>query len=70
MKKLQEEGQEVFDKKELFRGCMEFCLERKKYMQGQEKKLGISADFDRDIFTLDSQVSNLVQDTFIRMYKA
>jgi len=38
-------------------------------MRSQEKRIGISADWDREKFTLDPTISKEVIDTFIKMYK-
>jgi valyl-tRNA synthetase len=38
------------------------------YMREQEKKIGISADWSREKFTLDPKISDVVLETFIKMY--
>ena len=38
-------------------------------IEEEEKRIGLSADFDRDLYTLDSRAVNHVLETFIQMYK-
>ncbi len=60
----QQLGREKF-----FREVYAFCRKMSGYMRKQEKKIGISADWSREKFTLDPKVSKVVLKTFIRMYK-
>ena len=50
--------QEVYD----------FCIDRSQYMRNQEKKLGLSADWSREKFTLNPDIVNTVLETFVKMY--
>ncbi|MDD2758411.1 MAG: valine--tRNA ligase [Patescibacteria group bacterium] len=45
-----------------------FCKDRAQYMRGQEKKIGLSADWEREKFTMDPELVNVVLDTFVKMY--
>ncbi|MFA5127430.1 MAG: valine--tRNA ligase [Patescibacteria group bacterium] len=45
-----------------------FCKDRAQYMRGQEKKIGLSADWFREKFTMDPELVNIVLDTFVKMY--
>jgi valyl-tRNA synthetase len=71
-KKLKEEqglnrydlGQEKF-----FKECFLFCTKHADYMRSQEKRIGISADWSREKFTLDPQVSNIALETFVQMHR-
>ena len=54
--------------KELYRQCFDFCIDRANYMRAQEKRLGISADWSRELFTLDPALSRIVFETFKRMW--
>ena len=45
-----------------------FCIDRAKYMRGQEKKIGLSADWNREKFTLDPKIVKQVLETFVKMY--
>jgi len=51
--------QEVYD----------FCLDRAQYMRNQEKKLGLSADWSREKFTLDPEILRIVLETFVKMHR-
>ncbi len=59
----QEIGREEFYKK-----TYEFCLDRANYMRNQEKKIGISADWSREKFTLDPDVLKNALETFVKMH--
>jgi len=45
-----------------------FCIDRADYMRKQEKKIGLSADWSREKFTMDQAIVNNVLDTFVKMY--
>jgi valyl-tRNA synthetase len=70
-RKLRDEGVEIekMPRNEFFKSCYDFCIDRSSYMRGQEKEIGTSADFNREIFTLEPGVSDIVFDTFFRMWK-
>ena len=70
-RKLREEGValEKMPREDFWQRCYEFCTDRAGYMRSQEKMLGTSADFDREIFTLDPRVSEVVYETFFRMWR-
>ncbi|MEI7621386.1 MAG: valine--tRNA ligase [Candidatus Moraniibacteriota bacterium] len=59
----QELGREKFYEK-----TYEFCLDRANYMRSQEKKIGISADWSREKFTLDPDVLSSALATFVKMH--
>ncbi len=70
-KKLEKEGR-VFSevpKHKLYDEIKEFTLANKKYMGGQLRRLGASADWSRDKFTLDADIRKVVYDTFEKLYK-
>lgn len=46
----------------------DFCIDRSQYMRNQEKKLGLSADWSREKFTLNPDIVNIALETFIEMY--
>lgn len=46
----------------------DFCIDRSAYMRTQEKKIGLSADWSREKFTMDPKIVNNVLDTFVSMY--
>ncbi|MCL4393107.1 valine--tRNA ligase [Patescibacteria group bacterium] len=49
--------------------CFDFCMTNANIARDQEKKIGLSADFTREKFTLDKSLTNVVYETFIQMYK-
>jgi valyl-tRNA synthetase len=52
-----------------YKEVYDFCLESSDYMRSQEKRIGISADWSREFFTLDPEVSEIVLETFVKMYE-
>ncbi len=46
-----------------------FCTDRSNYMRSQEKKIGISADWSREKFTLDPDTLKIAMETFVKMYR-
>ncbi|HBI34286.1 MAG TPA: valine--tRNA ligase [Candidatus Moranbacteria bacterium] len=60
----QEIGREDFYKK-----TYAFCIDRANYMRSQEKKIGISADWSREKFTLDPDVLKTALETFVKMHE-
>ncbi len=46
----------------------DFCIDRSQYMRNQEKKLGLSADWSREKFTLNPDIVNIALETFVEMY--
>ncbi len=59
----------TMDRADFYRQCYDFCTDRAAYMRGQEKILGLSADWDRETFTLDPKLSEIVFDTFKKMWE-
>jgi len=70
-KKLSKEGKSRFHipKEELYDSIYDFTMENKKYMENDIRQLGTSCDWSRQKFTLDSDVIEKVQKTFIKMYE-
>ena len=69
-KKLKAEGVDVRQESSasLYERCYAFCIDRAQYMRNQEKTIGLSADWSRELFTLDARVSDIVFETFERMW--
>jgi valyl-tRNA synthetase len=69
-KKLEKEGRSRFgmDPKELYAEILAFTLENKKNMEDQVRALGASCDWSREKFTLDADVVEKVQKTFVKMF--
>jgi valyl-tRNA synthetase len=70
-KKLKAEKVDVaaLSREELYQRCYDFCIDRAQYMRAQEKTLGLSADWSRELFTLDPRLSDIVFETFEKMWK-
>ncbi|HYD93335.1 MAG TPA: valine--tRNA ligase [Candidatus Paceibacterota bacterium] len=70
-KKLEKEGRSRFgmDPQELYNEILAFTLENKKNMEAQVRSLGASCDWSREKFTLDPDVVEKVQKTFIKMFE-
>lgn len=70
-KKLEKEGRTRFgmDKDQLYKEIYDFTLSNKHIVMEEVKRIGVSADWSRETFTLDPKVVSGVQDTFIKMYK-
>ena len=70
-KKLEKEGSSRFgmNPDELYRKILAFTLENKKHMEEQVKSLGASCDWSREKFTLDPDVVEKTQKTFIKMFE-
>ena len=70
-KKLAKEGIDfsALPRDELYKRCYDFCIDRAAYMRAQERRLGISCDWSRELFTLDPRLNQIVFDTFVRMWQ-
>lgn len=69
-KKLEKEGRTRFgmDPKELYGEILQFTLDNKAGMEAQVKALGASCDWSREKFTLDPDVVEKTQKTFVKMF--
>ena len=69
-KKLKAEGRDhtKIPKEDLYKECYDFCIDRANYMRNQEKQMGLSADWEKEIFTLDPRVNKVVYETFKKLY--
>lgn len=70
-KKLKKEGKSRFDfdRKILYKMIWDYVQENSGAAIAQMKKLGASADWSRQKFTLDKDIVELVTDTFIKLYQ-
>ncbi len=70
-KQLEKEGRTRFgmDRDQLYKEIYDFTLSNKHIVMEEVKRIGVSADWSRETFTLDPKVVSGVQDTFIKMYK-
>jgi len=69
-KKLQKEGRSRFgmERDQLYQEIYDFVMENKGTMENDIKALGVSCDWSRNTFTLDPEVVERVQDTFVKMF--
>ncbi len=56
-------------REEFYQMMMDFNQENMKKALKDEQDIGLSADFDRNIFTLDEQIVEIILSTFVQMYK-
>jgi len=56
-------------REEFYKQCYEFCLKNSETAREQEQKIGLSADFDRELFTLDPRIVDEVLAAFELMYE-
>ena len=56
-------------REKFYKEIYDFCIDRSNYMRAQEKKIGISADWSREKFTLDPDVLSRALETFVKMEK-
>ncbi len=70
-KKLAEEGKTRFDlgREKFYEEILKFTLSNKQTMYDQMKALGASCDWQREKFTLDPKISEVVLETFVKMYQ-
>lgn len=71
-RKLKEERgmtRDMLGREKFYQECYDFCINRSEYMRSQEKKIGISADWSREKFTLDPDGLKIALETFVKMHK-
>jgi valyl-tRNA synthetase len=70
-KKLEKEGRSRFgmDPETLYQEILDFTLTNKKTMEAQVRSLGASCDWSREKFTLDPEIVEKTQRTFVKMFK-
>jgi len=70
-KKLAKEGRSRFSipRDALYKEMLEFTIENKQTMENQLRRLGASCDWSRERFTLDPDMIERAQKTFIQMHK-
>ncbi|PKN02472.1 valine--tRNA ligase [Candidatus Dojkabacteria bacterium HGW-Dojkabacteria-1] len=70
-KVLKEKGIDKWEmgKEEFYKQCYAFSMGNASNAREQEKNIGLSADYTRELFTLDPKLTKIVYDTFYKMYK-
>jgi valyl-tRNA synthetase len=68
---LNKEGLTKFDlgREKFYKECYKFCVKNSKIATKDEERVGLSADFDRNIFTLDRGIVGTILETFIKLYE-
>ncbi len=56
-------------REEFYKRCYEFCTKNSQNAREQEKRIGLSADWDRELFTLDPKLTEVIYDTFYKMFE-
>ena len=56
------------EREDFFKRCFDFCMTNAKIAREQEKRIGLSADFTREKFTLDPDLTKIVYETFVDMF--
>jgi len=71
VKILEEKGIKKKDisREDFYKQCYEFCMNAAKNARNEEKRTGLSADWDREFFTLDSKLTSTIYSTFEKMFK-
>ncbi len=59
-----EMGREAF-----YKATYEFCMQNIENAREQEKRIGLSADYSREFFTLDPRLTKVVYETFYKMFE-
>lgn len=70
-RKLQSEGTSKWElgREEFYKQCYEFTMKNAQNAREQEKNIGLSADYSRELFTLDPKLTKIVYETFYKMYE-
>lgn len=70
-KKLESEGRSKREmgREQFFKESYDFCITNAKNAREQEKRIGLSADYSREFFTLDPRLTKVVYETFFKMYE-
>jgi valyl-tRNA synthetase len=70
-KVLKERGIDKWEmgRKEFYKQCYDFSMINAKNAREQEKNIGLSADYNRELFTLDPKLTKIVYETFYKMYE-
>jgi valyl-tRNA synthetase len=70
-KELEKEGlsKKSLGREEFYKRCYDFCIKNSENARRQEKNIGLSADFDRELFTLEPKIVDEVLKAFELMYE-
>lgn len=70
-KKLLSDGKDKQEigREEFYKQCYEFCMENMQNAREHEQRIGLSADFSRELFTLDPKLTEVIYSTFYKMFE-
>ena len=54
-------------REEFYKECYKYCIDNAEDARKQEKRIGLSADWDREFFTLDPRLTEIIYETFFKM---
>ena len=68
---LSKEGIDKYElgQEEFYKRCYEFSKKNAENAKTQEKRIGLSADYSRELFTLDPKLTKVVYETFYKMFE-
>ncbi|MDD3647932.1 MAG: valine--tRNA ligase [Candidatus Dojkabacteria bacterium] len=68
---LKKQGKTKLDleREEFYKQCYAYCTNCAKQARADEQRVGLSADFERDIFTLDPGIVEIVLGTFVELFE-
>lgn len=69
-KHLKEQGKSKKDlgREKFYEEVYKFCMSNIENAREQEKRIGLSADYSRELFTLDPRLTKIVYETFYQMF--
>ncbi|MGI5898254.1 MAG: valine--tRNA ligase [Candidatus Dojkabacteria bacterium] len=70
-KKLESDGKDKIEmgRDAFYKATYEFCMQNIENAREQEKRIGLSADYGRELFTLDPKLTKVVYETFYKMFE-
>lgn len=70
-KHLREQGKSKQDlgREKFYEETYKFCMSNIENAREQEKRIGLSADYSRELFTLDPRLTEIVYETFYQMFE-
>jgi len=70
VRELEKNGESKWElgRDEFFKRCYEFCMMNANNARSQEKRIGLSADWNRELFTLDPKLEKTIYDTFYKLF--
>lgn len=70
-KQLLSEGKDKQEigREEFYKQCYEFCMKNMQNAREHEQRIGLSADFSREFFTLDPKLTEVIYSTFYKMFE-